>query len=690
MLLAGILTALSFPHMILAQPVRSVTDFSSDIPLPYLGNGMIGFRIKPVPFTSWKAAVSGYVKDHEEGGWETLAYGPYPFGMDYRLDDGPWMSEQADDVRVHSQSLDMGCGELTTMLSFPLGSGRAEATVLQFLSRTTPVVGVQEVRLKIPQDGRLLVRAQINFGPGNDLLAGLPPHHDRVADLIVLSTSTGERSRCGVAVRNDLSAPDARREPLAGEDPQTARVFTVDVRAGEELVIRTLAATMSSLYHPEPHLEACRLVNWAHELGFEKLRQRNRQAWETIWRSRIRIEGDRRAQAYLDWCLFYTFSSVHPSSLTSMAPFGLSQVANYFGHVFWDTDTYTTPALILLSPETARMTVDFRRRNLEAARKRAAVYGFAGAMYPWESATTGEEATPSTVDTGWLEQHVNMCVAIAAWQYQLAAGDRDQAEHRTWPIVRSVADWVVSRVVETPRGFEIHDMMSAQEGMTVQNSCYVNAIAAEALRIAGKCARLLDRPADPRWERIAGRMFIPTGPAPPESGIDGEIIYMHDAGWIEEGASVDLFMLGFPFDLPFDRPLLERTYAFYAGKYQRVLSMGVVFKIGQAAFIGDRHRQRALFERVISEKCDPVWGMGREYTGDRQTCFVTTQAGMLQTVLMAMTGLRFERDNWAKYPACLPEGWESITVDRMHLGGRVYRMRAVDGEPAELIPAGSP
>jgi len=116
------------------------------------------------------------------------------------------------------------------------------------------------------------------------------------------------------------------------------------------------------------------------------------------------------------------------------------------------------------------------------------------------------------------------------------------------------------------------------------------------------------------------------------------------------------------------------------------LSMGVAFMIGEAAFVGDRRGQRELLNRVISEKCDRIWGMGTEYSGDRTTCFVTTQAGMLQAVLMGMTGIRFEPGNWTKYKACLPEGWSKIEADRIYLGGQAYRLEAVHGKKAVLTP----
>ena len=668
-----------------AQPVITVTSFPESQKLPYIGNGIVGYRPKPNPLWGWKATVSGFTAS-DPGGWETLAYGPYPFTMDLELDDSPSMVELGEKVTVKSQSLDLATGELTTRLEFPMGSGTAKVEVLQFASRATPAIACQEVKITVPQAGTLRTQVGIAPGPDNEIVVSEPPGHGKVTHLMLGLEHKTKRNRCGVSTWYQIDAHRAQLLPLKKSDPQTTRTFVFEVDAGQTLTIRTFASTVTSLYHPEPVLESCRILNWAKSLGFDKVRRQNRDAWAEIWKSRVKVTGDEAAQKYLDCCLYYMMSSVHASGRTSMAPFGLSQAKNYFGHVFWDTDTYTTPALLLIDPDIAKMTIDFRLRNLEAARKQAAIYGFKGAMYPWESGTLGEEATPSMVDTGWLQQHVNMCVSIAAWWYQMAAGDEDYARNTTWPIIKSVAEWVASRVEKTDRGYEIRDTMSSHEGAKIQNSLYVNSIAAEALRVGNRCAKRVGDAERPEWNEIAENMFLPIGPAGEGSGIDGDILWMHEEGWIKEGPSVDMFMIGFPFDLPFERDMLKRTYDFYMTLPNKTLSMGVVFFIGDAAFLGDREGQRRLFDRTLKEKWEPVWGMGTEYSDNETTCFVTTMGGMLQTVLMGMTGLRFEPDHWTKYDACLPTGWEKIECDRIWLGGKTYRLEAVNGQKAKLTP----
>ncbi|HUV04503.1 MAG TPA: hypothetical protein VMX94_05295 [Armatimonadota bacterium] len=665
--------------------IRTVESFPDGHQDAYLGNGVIGLRVRPDPFASWKAIASGFVKEHEEGRFEALANAPYAFGMDFKLGDTPSMLENAGRARVRKQSLDMSCGELTTELEFPLGGGMARAQVLQFVSRTCPVAACQEVRLTAPQSGDLKVTMSVLPGPDNEIYAGAAPGGERWTDLTLGCTANGRISKCGLSVKADFGGAEVSREDSEKDKPQTSRAFRLKVEAGRQIAIRSIAATVTSAYHPEPELESCRLANWAASIGFDSLRSQNRAAWREIWKSRVLVTGDEKAQDYLDCALFYLYSSAHPSCRTSVPPFGMSQADYYHGHVFWDTDIFMTPVLLLTSPETARMTIAYRLRTLEAAKKRAECYGYKGAMYPWESDTRGFESTPSDSKTGWLEQHVNMCVAFAAWQYQKAAGDKAWAGECTWPILKAVAEWIESRVEKTKRGCEIWNVMSTDESRAVNNSSYVNALSAQVLRNACECAKLVGQPPMEKWREIAESMFIPIGPAPQQSGVRGDIIYKHDGGW-EKDCSTDLFIIGFPLDLPFDRSLLRNTYDAHMTLRKESFSMGYSFVVGEAAFVGDRNGARESFHRLAEEVFEPTWGMGTECPGAATTCFLTTMAGVLQAAMMAFTGIRFEPGNWAKYEACLPDGWKRIEIERIYLGGQAYSLEAEHGRKARLAP----
>jgi len=74
-----------------------------------------------------------------------------------------------------------------------------------------------------------------------------------------------------------------------------------------------------------------------------------------------------------------------------------------------------------------------------------------------------------------------------------------------------------------------------------------------------------------------------------------------------------------------------------------------------------------------------------------RTVFLTNPAGFLMSLLFGLTGLQLDADEprgWAKHPITLPEGWETIEVERIWASGEPWRLTARHGaERARLEPA---
>lgn len=64
----------------------------------------------------------------------------------------------------------------------------------------------------------------------------------------------------------------------------------------------------------------------------------------------------------------------------------------YRGHIFWD-ELYILPYYIYYFPEAAKATLMYRYRRMDEAKKLAKGYGFEGAMFPWQSGSSGVEET---------------------------------------------------------------------------------------------------------------------------------------------------------------------------------------------------------------------------------------------------------------------------------------------------------
>jgi kojibiose phosphorylase len=169
---------------------------------------------------------------------------------------------------------------------------------------------------------------------------------------------------------------------------------------------------------------------------YEMLRRLHIQTWAQEWQTcDVVIEGDSKAQLAVRYNLFQILAvAPRDDDRVSIPAKTLSGFA-YRGHVFWDTEIFVVPFLIFTKPELARNLLTYRYHTLAGARKKAKDAGFAGAMYAWESAATGEEVTPRWIPTpsgelvriwcGDRELHINSDVAYAVWQYWQATEDDD-------------------------------------------------------------------------------------------------------------------------------------------------------------------------------------------------------------------------------------------------------------------------
>jgi trehalose/maltose hydrolase-like predicted phosphorylase len=343
----------------------------------------------------------------------------------------------------------MTSGELLTEMVFtPSRGSKLRLKVLQFACRAVPSLICQEITLSLSSDGKVEVFAGIDATDFSGSVYSTRPPERTEADLAVGYLSQGGLSKLGVAIA--VAASDDFKS-LGGQvtgQASFAAGFSLEAKGGQTYRFPTIAAMVSDFYQPAPEQEAVRQAKWGALLGIDQLRSQNRDLWSELWKSRVKVYGDSDSQRVLDSAFFYLHSSLHPSNKNGMAPFGLSQFDYYYGHSFWDTESWSLLPITLVSPATARSLLEFRVRGLKSAKHLAALYGYRGAQFPWEaSPTDGADVTPTFAGTGWEEQHVTPDIALGFWEYQMATADEDFLHEGTWPVLRAVAEWIESHGV---------------------------------------------------------------------------------------------------------------------------------------------------------------------------------------------------------------------------------------------------
>ncbi len=234
--------------------------------------------------------------------------------------------------------------------------------------------------------------------------------------------------------------------------------------------------------------------------AFEQVSADNAAAWARRWQTDVVIEGNPELQRVVHSMLFYLLCSADSGTRLGIPPMGLSS-GGYYGHIFWDSDTWMFPSLLLTHPDVAHSLVAFRARTLGAAVENARANGFRGAMYPWEADEQGHETTPHfAVQNARSEIHVTGDVAQAQWQYYLATKDSAWLAREGFPVIRGTAEFWVSRATRdsTTGRYHIANVVSVAEGMIgVTDDAYTNAVARKTLEVATEASRRLGKEPDP-------------------------------------------------------------------------------------------------------------------------------------------------------------------------------------------------
>jgi trehalose/maltose hydrolase-like predicted phosphorylase len=419
-----------------------------------------------------------------------------------------------------------------------------------------------------------------------------------------------------------------------------------------------------------------KLAAQARSAGFDDLLDKHRAAWRDLWRSDIAIDGDARAQAAVHSDLYYLLATSTADTHWPMGACGLTP--GYTGHVFWDSDTWIFPALLLLHPERAKSLATFRAYTLPAAKGRAQARGLKGAMYPWEAdPENGSEQTPHFAYVlGEREIHVNADIALAQWQYWLATHDRQWLKQYGWPVIRNAADFWASRAswnASQGRYEIVHVTSVAEDHNDVPNDTFTNVSAQKALNIAATAAALVGERPDPHWAEVASKLYIPFSAAE-QRHLDFDASVPRDP---LEGSTLALLMypsLDLAMTEQIRRNDFNHTMISVRQGHHEPHGMGAAPASIAAAAVGDTASSIAwLQSNFTSNLIKPPFNVRTETPYNNTGYFVTASGGFLQNLIYGFGGLRIEEKGLVgAYAPVLPPEWKSMTLKEIKFRGQHY------------------
>ncbi|RXM41586.1 glycoside hydrolase family 65 protein [Flavobacterium sp. YO64] len=432
--------------------------------------------------------------------------------------------------------------------------------------------------------------------------------------------------------------------------------FSRKIQKGKKYRFVVAGGTCNSKDILDPVNEAERQAIYAFSEGIDNLLDKHKKAWADLWETGdIQIEGDLDAQQRVRFALYNLYSFIREGSRQSISPMGLSS-QGYNGHIFWDTELWMYPSLLALQPELAKSCLDYRSDRLQKAKLKAFIYGYKGAMYPWESDDTGEEATPTSASMGIFEQHITADVSIAFWNYYALTQDKKWLREE-WNVIKETADFWVSRVVKnTDDSYSILNVVGADEyALNVDDNAFTNGAAIESLKNTIKAAEILNEPINPKWIEISNKLKIHN-----ENGITQN--YKGYKGQATKQADVNL--LAYPLHVVNDEKQIKADLDYYAAKVDLKDGPAMTFGVFSVLYsrLGDRKKAYEYFVKSYLPNSRPPFGVFSESANSNNPYFATGAGAMLQAVIYGFGGVE-QTDNGLKFnKGLLPEKWKSLKI----------------------------
>lgn len=445
--------------------------------------------------------------------------------------------------------------------------------------------------------------------------------------------------------------------------------FKKNLKAGTNYHFAIAGASITTAQHDDPLNEAERYVIYAKLQGTKRLLQFHNAAWDSLWKSDIVIDGDDASQRDVHSAMYHLYSFVRAGTAYSPSPMGLSGLG-YNGHVFWDAELWMFPALLVLHPDMAKSMVEYRYERLKEAEHNAFAHGFKGAMYPWESAATGNEETPVWALSGPFEHHITADVAIAAWNYFAVTQDTSWLREKGFPIIKECADFWVSRVEKNgPGHYDINNVVAADEwAENVDNNAFTNAAAKANLRYAVMAANILRERIDENWidvEKNIPILKLANGVTEEYAGYDGRKI-----------KQADVNLLAYPLHEVTDEQQIKKDLEYYASRIGEG-SPAMTHAIFALLYARLNEPQKAWneFEKAYIPNKLPPFGVLAETAGGTNPYFATGAGGYLQSVLMGFGGLEITPEGITQLKTSLPKQWKSLTLTGIGKDKKTYEVK---------------
>jgi protein-glucosylgalactosylhydroxylysine glucosidase len=622
-----------------------------------VANGMIGLVSSPEPMKVKDVVLNGAFDTYGRGRVSNILK-VFNFA-NMNLDvDGQRIGPKT--ISNYRQTLDMQKAALTTTFDYQ-DKVNVKQTIMAL--RHLPYSALTMVEITAKKDCEIIPMSVLespeNLKEVKNFYSEIDRPHVTIRLLTSVAKSPSGKHTVAASTSFIFEEPHGQKPEIIHEDwdyNMHLAKFKKRLKAGETYRFSVVGSVSSTAHTADPHNEAERLTLFAALERTQRLLVRHNAEWDKLWQSDIIIDGDPDAQRAVRQALYHLYSFAREGTAYSLSPMGLSGLG-YNGHVFWDTELWMYPPLLMLKPEIAKSLLEYRYERMAMARQNAFSHGYQGVMFPWESDADGQEATPVWALTGPFQHHITGCIGWSFWSYYQVTKDKEWLRTRGYPLLREVADFWKSRVEKGADGqLHINNVIGSNEWQeNIDDNAFTNGMAKTALQYATKAAQELGIAPDPQWNIVAAAIPIlafPDGTTKENRTYDGVMI-----------KQADVNLLAYPLKVITNEAQIRKDLAYYGPRYSPDgPAMGWSTLSTLNTRLGDAEKGYEWFVRSYKPNQVPPFGVMAETAGGTNPYFATGAGGMLQAVLSGFGGLDITDAGINQLKSKLPKKWKSLTI----------------------------
>lgn len=640
--------------------------------------------------------------------------------------EGERFSLASGEILNYKRALDLRDGVLTREIQWRSPSGlTVDLRFDRFASLADPHLLASQLTITpIDFSGDVRVHASMNRNVDNQGLVHWSLIDQEVSeDSAILCTLTRSSNiRLAMAMRLGVQGGAKVHQEGWDVDNQPTLIAESQVAEGETITIEKVLSVFTSRDVSDPHKSAQSIMDRLPGASWETLRRANYKAWEREWStSDVIIEGDEEAQLAVRFCIYQLLiAGPRNDEFVSIGAKTLSGLG-YRGHAFWDTEIFILPFFTYTQPHIAHNLLSYRYHNLPGAYRKASQNGFEGAQYPWESAATGDEVTPTWVPhgtardkliriwTGDLQIHISADIAFAIWQYWRLTGDEEFFLNRGAEVILATAKFWVSRAEWNDKlhRYEFNNVIGPDEYHDhVDNNAYTNYIVAWHLMKSLEVydwlvsnhpeitTALVDRLEISEehlneWRQVSLRIFqswdvetnlieqfdgyfqlqdVNLADYDPRNQSMQEILGIEGVNQTQVIKQPDVLMLLYVLADQIDLPTLKANYEYYYPRTDHSYgsSLGPAIQAIVACKLGLHEKAYEHFLRAALMDIKDLRG------NTKDGIHAATAGGVWQAITFGFAGLKITQNKWEINPR-LPSNWQRLAF-KFYFQGKIQEV----------------